>query len=961
MINQNPEHLARDNIDRQLRAAGWLVQKHGEHNIAAGRGVAVCEFPMLAGYGLADYLLFVDKKVVGLIEAKKEGITLTGVEVQTERYSLGLPPDIPAPRKPLPFLYQSTGVETYFTNALEPEAQAREIFSFHRPETLSAWMDLHALNASAYSTISDQTGSYHHSETVKARVQDMPPLTPTGMRDCQIEAITNLERSLAEGRRRSLVQMQTGSGKTYTAIAQSYRLIKFARARRVLFLVDRSNLGKQALGEFQQFVTPDDGRKFTELYNVQWLRSNKIDPAAKVVITTIQRLYSILQGEPEFDQSLEESPGAGGLSDLIKDPLPVVYNPSIPVEEFDFVFIDECHRSIYNLWRQVLEYFDAQLIGLTATPSKQTLGFFHQNLVMEYGHAQAVVDKVNVDYDVYRIRTEVTEQGIEVEAKTWVTFRDRRTRRKRWAATEEDAHYRPAQIDRAITVPDQIRTVIRAFRDNMLPECFPERTHVPKTLIFAKDDNHAEEIVRIVREEFAKSNEFCEKITYNTGTVRVVDPETGNVTYRTTNITAEHLLSSFKNSYNPRIAVTVDMIATGTDIKPLEIVFFMRDVRSGNYFEQMKGRGCRVLTSTEFRNVTPDAQEKLRYVIVDAVGVTEHDFADSPPLERQPTVPLKTLLGAAANGNSSEDVVSTLGSRLARLDRVMAPGVRSQIVEILGGPLVDVVRDLVDAVDPDRIEVMAQAETGITDEDSPELEQARRQIAVRLREKAIEPLFDAGLRRLLLLAQEESEMIVHTDGTDTLLGAGASAEATERARSTISSFREYLEENRDEITAIQMLYTRRRGLSPTLRDLKGLVDRIQAPPRNWTPERLWQAYEMLERARVRGRGGKVATDLVSLVRFALEQETVLAPFQESVDDRFTAWLTTQRAAGATFTPEQLSWLTMMKDHIAASMQMERDDFDLSPFSGEGGLGRAYAVFGESLWSVMAELNEVLVA
>jgi type I restriction enzyme R subunit len=961
MINQNPEQQARDTIDAKLRQSGWVVQKHGNHNIAAGLGVAVCEFPMAAGHGFADYLLYVDKKVVGVIEAKKEGTTLTGVEVQTEKYSVGLPGAVPAIANPLPFLYQSSGVETFFTNTLEPNAQAREVFTFHRPETLKDWAKHRYPAPGSPLMLAEKPATEYIPETVKARLQNLPALHEEGMRACQVQAITNLERSLAQGRRRSLVQMQTGSGKTFTAVAQSYRLIKFAQARRVLFLVDRSNLARQTLGEFQQYVTPDDGRKFTELYNVQHLKSNKIDPAAKVVITTIQRLYSILKGEEEFDESLEEAPDRQGIEALIKEPLPVVYNPNIPVEEFDFVFTDECHRSIYNLWRQVLEYFDCQLIGLTATPSKQTLGFFHQNLVMEYGHAQAVADKVNVDFDVYRIRTRVTEQGIEVEANTQVQFRDRKSRRRRWGATDEDATYRPNQLDRAITVPDQIRTIIRAFRDRTLPECFPDRTHVPKTLIFAKDDSHAEDIVRIVREEFAKENQFCEKITYQTGTARIVDPATGNITYQSTNLTPESLLSSFKNSYYPRIAVTVDMIATGTDVKPLEIVFFMRDVKSANYFEQMKGRGCRVLSTTEFQNVTPDAREKLRYVLVDAVGVTEHEFSDSPPLERQPTVPLKTILGAVANGNCDVEVVSTLAGRLARLDRLMAPGVRSQIESILAVPFSEVVRGLVRAVDPDVIAEATTAQTQLTDEDSPEFVYAAGVIAAQMREAAVQPLFNAELRNLLLRAQEDLEMIVHEGATDEILEAAASAEATEKARNTITSFREFLEQNRDEITALQMLYTRRRGQSPTLRDLKTLAETIQAPPRSWTTEGLWQAYEMLERSKVKGRGGKLPTDIVSLVRFALEQETVLAPFRETVEDRFAAWMASQTAAGTVFTPEQQQWLIMMKDHIAASMQIERGDLENAPFTTEGGLGAAWKVFGDRLDEVIRELNEVLVA
>ncbi|HZH98785.1 MAG TPA: DEAD/DEAH box helicase family protein, partial [Fimbriimonadaceae bacterium] len=682
MSNQNAEQKARDRIDKQLIECGWEVQDYASIDISRP-AIAVREFQMAKGFGKADYLLYVDRRAVGVVEAKPEGTTLSGVEIQTEKYSEGLPPNLPAVRRPLPFLYQSTGVETCFTNALDPEPKSRDVFAFHRPETIREALALGTANSglliSSDTLPSPGTGypgatatlpgiaahpvTAYGLKTLLSRLQDMPELDTKGMRDCQVQAILNLEESLAKNRRRSLIQMQTGSGKTYTAVAQAYRLIKYGGARRILFLVDRANLAKQTKGEFDHYVTPDDGRKFTELYNVQWLQSNKIDPVAKIVITTIQRLYSILQGEEELDPAREEESSASAFARFQKEPLPVVYNPKVPIETFDFVFTDECHRSIYNLWRQVLEYFDGYLIGLTATPSKQTLGFFHQNLVMEYGHAQAVADGVNVDFDVYKIDTRITKEGGLAEAGTIVDKRDRKSRKVRWEELDEDVNYAPNQLDKAIVVPDQIRTVVRTFRDKLFTEIFPGRTEVPKTLIFAKDDSHAEDIVRIIREEFGKGNDFCQKITYRTTAARVTDPETGEVTYQQTGLTPETLLSAFRNSYNPRIAVTVDMIATGTDVKPLEIVFFMRDVLSANYFEQMKGRGCRVITPTEFQQVTPDGINKDRYVIIDAVGVTDRERRqDSPPLEKQPGVPLKTVLQAVGAGAAEPEVVSTLAS-----------------------------------------------------------------------------------------------------------------------------------------------------------------------------------------------------------------------------------------------------------------------------------------------------------
>ncbi len=955
-----PEQQARAKIDVLLRDAGWAVQNVSELDLTAGRGIAVREFSLKTGHGSADYLLYVDRKVVGVVEAKKAGDTLTGVEVQTEKYGAGLPDNLPAPRKPLPFLYQSTGIETKFTDAREPDAASRDVFSFHRPETF-AGMLLEGTAASS-SGLAERIRGYDNA-TLLARLKNLPPLDKTGMRDCQVEAITHLEASLAQNRRRALVQMQTGSGKTYTAVAQAYRLIKFGRAKRILFLVDRGNLAEQTLKEFGDYVTPDDGRKFTELYNVQRLTSNAIADSSKVVITTIQRLYSILRGEEEFDEA-NEMEGVGGLAALRKTPLPVEYNPQIPIETFDFVFTDECHRSIYNLWRQVLEYFDAYLVGLTATPSKQTLGFFHQNLVMEYGHRRAVADRVNVDFDVYRIETKITAQGATLERKTYVDKRDRKTRKVRWQELDDDLTYRPNDLDKAVVAEDQIRTVVKTFRDKLFEEIFPGRTEVPKTLIFAKNDSHADDIVRIVREEFGKGNEFCEKITYRTSTARIVDEATGDVSYKSSGIKPEDLLSSFRNGYHPRVVVTVDMIATGTDVKPLEIVLFMRDVQSRNYFDQMRGRGCRVIDDADFQGVTPDAKAKTRYVLVDAVGVTDHCMSDTVPLEQKPFVPLKSILGAVGAGSTDEDVVSTLAGRLNRLDKVIGPGQRQELERLAGKSLPALVRDLVQSLDPDLVQQTAVAQASVpanVDLDDAAYADVLAQVGEAMRQAAVEPFLKASLRQHILSAQQDTEQTVDKVTADEVLFAGASPEATDRARGTVASFRQYLDENREEIEAIGVLYSRRRGVAPTLRQLKELAQTLERPPRAWTTAALWRAYETLEASKVKGRGGEAVTDLVSLVRFALEQETILAPFAESVDDRFAAWLATQEASGRVFTPDERRWLETIRDHVKTSMTIDRNDLDLGKLGQMGGLGAAYGVFGERLDSILRELNEVLVA
>ena len=536
MMYLTPEQRARKVINRQLKACGWTVQDYAKVNLYASEGIAVREYP--TSDGVADYVLFVDRKPVGIIEAKKEEEAYRISDgAQSGRYAHSRLKYLQ--NDPLPFVYESTGILTRFTDFRDPKPRAREVFTFFRPETFREWL--------------------RKPQSLRRRLHNLPDLPTEGLRECQINAITNLEASFKNNYPRAWVQMATGAGKTYTAITAIYRLLKYADAKRILFLVDTKNLGEQAEQEFMAYLPNDDNRMFVELYNVQRLKSGYIATDSQVCISTIQRMYSILKGEELTEDTEKENPAETRWER--REPVPVAYNPQIPIEFFDFIVIDECHRSIYNLWKQVLEYFDAFLIGVTATPDKRTYGFFNKNVVSEYTHERAVIDGVNVGYDVYLIETKVTQKGARVEKKQYVEKREKLTRKKRWEQLDEDLEYTGAQLDRDVVNPDQIRTIIRAYRDN-LPEIFPHREEVPKTLIFAKTDSHADDIIQIVREEFGEGNEFCKKVTYNA----TEDPKS--------------ILNQFRNAYDPRIAVTVDMIATGTDVKPLECLIFMRDVRA---------------------------------------------------------------------------------------------------------------------------------------------------------------------------------------------------------------------------------------------------------------------------------------------------------------------------------------------------------------------------------------------
>ncbi len=933
-MTPSPEADARRAIDDMLEEAGWVVQDYGSMNIQAADGVAVREYPLAwtsggsQKKGFADYLLYAQGKVIAVVEAKPVGYTLQGVITQSEQYQLGVAENVPSYGRPIPFAYESTGKVTQFRNALDPEPRSREVFHFHRPEELVRLAGL--------------------DSQLRANLQVMPPLQQGRLWPVQFEAIQNLEASLAQNRPRALIQMATGSGKTFTACSFCYRLIKHAKANRILFLVDRNNLGKQALNEFQQFSAPGSQYSFAQEYNVQHLRANTIDPASKVVITTIQRLYSMLQGEDEFEEGNEAGSLFEAENPLRREAIPVEYTPRIPIGTFDFIVIDECHRSIYNVWRQVLDYFDAFLIGLTATPSAQTVGFFRNNVVQDYSHEKAVADGVNVGYSVYRIRTKVSEGGgaLKAEAGTFVPHRDRRTREKTLKELDDDLTYTANQLDRDVVAMDQLRLVIRTFRDKVRTEIFPGRTEVPKTLVFAKQDSHADDIVKVIKEEFGKGDEFCRKITS-----------------KTTGISPEDLLSQFRNSFNPRIAVTVDMIATGTDVKALECLLFLRNVNSAAYFEQMKGRGVRIINENDLQAVTPDTKAKDRFVIVDAVGVCERDKTASKPLDRKPSVPLEKLLQAVATGVLDADIVSTVASRMARLDRQLDDEQRDEIAGLTGGLDPSALAStLLESIDPDEVAREAGVRFEVPEGEEPTEEQLAEVEYDRMK-AAVKPFMSPDVRDGILNINRQLHQIIDEVTKDVLLDVGFDEAAVESARSKLADFRKFVEENREEIEALQILYSRPYRAGLRFSQVKELAAELRKPPVALQDPagRLWSIYEAVEPEKVRGKGGKELVDLIALVRHAIEPDEPLVPVADQVEARYQEWLREKEHSDGPFAPEQRAWLDAIRDHVATSLTVAPDDFEYAPFNQMGGLGAAHRAFGDRLTEVLNELNGRLVA
>ena len=923
------ETKTRINIDELLESCGFVLQDKSEFNRLAKAqgqgisGVAVREFMMSDG-SEADYLLFIEGKACGVIEAKKESKTLSGAHAQSKHYATHLPTNLKAWANPLPFLYESNGGEIFFTDLRESHTQgkrARRVFASHTPKSL-----LEKLQSKS---------------TLRDNLATLPqiPLDSTHLRPCQAEAITALENSLALNKPRALIQMATGAGKTFTACNFISRLFTHAHAGRILFLVDRNNLGEQAKKEFDDFRLPNDNRKFSEIYITNHLQANHIDKDSKLVITTIQRLYSLLKGEVEFDSANEELSAFDSNTAKHAPPKELKYNPNFAIDFFDFIIVDECHRSIYGEWRQVLEYFDAFIIGLSATPSKHTLGFFAQNMVSEYPLEKSIIDGVNVGFEIFRIATKISENGGVIEASDGhfaVPKRDKRTRKLIYESIDEDLEYKKADLDRSVVALNQIRTILECYKNSLFTQLFPERANdkawIPKTLIFAKDDAHAEEIVRIAREVFNADNDFCQKITYNIGKQN-----------------PKELIAEFRTSPKFRIAVTVDMIATGTDIKPLEVLIFMRDVKSKLYYEQMLGRGVRVVNKDSLKEVTPNANGKNHFFVIDAVGVTESLKSISAPLERKKGISFKKLLESVAMGANDEDTISSLASRLAKLalnatpqDNELARNL-SAINDKKGKDLRELARDLSECIDSDFCDGKSKSE----------LES--------IRDSALMPFNNPLLRQHLLEMASKNFIYIDDISVDEVI---TGAFSTDNALQQIANFKEFLTTHKDELEALQIIYAQ----SYAKRHLtRNLINELHEKLRfaGLGIANLWNAYALTQKERVKPlqNAESKLTNLIQLVRFELGFDSELRNFCCVANSRFELWKGRQIKKGIEFSAEQLDFLTHIKDYIIANAYLASDDLQgLNDACGDtNGIFVAKALFGERFAPLLDELNLALIA
>lgn len=900
-----PEQKSRQNIDTLLIKAGFIVQNRDEFGRTANLGVVVREFAMSDG-SFADYLIFIDGKACGVIEAKKAGLSLSGVENQSHHYAKNLPTNVRTHMdNELPFLFESNGTEIYFTDLRDIKSRSRRIFAFYRPDFLAKILK---------------------EDTLRNRILSMPSLKMANLRKCQFDAINSLENSLKNYKPRALIQMATGSGKTFTACNFIYRLIKFGGAKRVLFLVDRNNLGKQTKNEFENFHLNDENRKFSEVYITQHLNTNTIDKDAKVVITTIQRMYSMLSGDEYYDEKDEEISAYENYKSESKSERIVSYNPNIPIESFDFIVVDECHRSIYGEWRQVLEYFDAFIIGLTATPSKQTLGYFGANLVSQYPLERSIIDGINVDCEIFRIKTQISEYGNTIQKGFLVPVMDKKTRLKYYESLDENLEYQKTDLDRSVVSINQIQTILECYKKAIFTELYPERepSFVPKTLIFAKDDNHAENITRITREVFAQGNDFCKKITYNIG-----------------NAKPEELIKAFKTDPTFRIAVTVDMIATGTDIKPLEVVIFMRDVKSSLYYEQMKGRGVRTINPNDLQAITPNAKSKDKFYLIDAVGVSESKKTISAPLERKKGISLAKILENVANGDTSDNTLSSLAGRLARIEANISDDDKTQISKILDSKtLGQLASDILDTLDVDLTQNLNNDEI------------------IAKKDEVLKPFNKPIFRKMLLDLSQKSKLYIDDISPDTVINAEFNKN---KANEIIANFNDFINENKDEITALSIIYNKDyKNRKLTYELINELNDKLKS--NNLDSFQIWNSYALIKPDKVKNNAKSTVerlTNIIQLVKFALGFDDELREFSSIANSRFELWKGRQKNKGIIFDEKQNEFLELIKDYIISNSYL--DLTDIQNFLGDkGGIFKAKTLF-DNFESLLVELNQALVA
>ena len=853
-----PEEKARQKIDLWFAEAGWKVINREDYEPTC-TAVAIRE-GLLKGNLEADYFLFINGKAIGVLEAKREEIDPFSNNVceQAVLYAKSVPHIYQAYQKPLPFIFTSNGKELFFCDFREQKQSFKQIMAIPTPYELVKQLG-----------ISDYFAG-------------LPSLQKKGLRDCQYEAVTELEKSFKSGQNRALMVLATGAGKTYTACLAAYRLLSYTPMRRVLFLVDRNNLGKQAEGEFGTFRLTENGDAFNTIFTVNRLRSSSIPSDSNVVISTIQRLFSFLKGDTIEDNDNDDDNEP--TEEVVLPP-----NPNLPHDYFDLIIIDECHRSIYGNWRKVLEYFDtARLVGLTATPIPETMAFFNNNRIVNYTLEKSIVDGVNVDCRVYRIKTQVTENGGAILEGEKIKEETRYTGVVKTISNKETKTYTNKELNRSVINPAQIKLILSTYRDVVYTELFndPQRDanfdYLPKTLIFALNETHASNIVQIAKEVFGRTDDrFVQKITYSAGD-------------------SNELIRQFRNDKDFRIAVTCTLVATGTDVKPLEVLIFMRDVESLPLYIQMKGRGVRTIGDEQLRNVTPNAFSKDCFYLIDAVGVTEHEKTIPTITDELTTkiITLKELLEQITHGYLPDEHLKRLAATLSRIYNKADNSQRTEFIRLANDDMKELASRIYEAFENNILPPFIS-----TKEPNNE------------RKGLVAPLANHADARRYLLILAAGFVNTLMPGEDTLISKGFSIE---EAKSTTEAFEDFCKEHSDEIEALRIIYNNE-GEPITYSMLKDLENKLKMANNHFTSKQLWNSYAILNPNSVRRSSTKeesdALTNIIQLVRFALRQIERLDSVVSTSKQYFNLWLGQNQRE---ITDKQREVISRIVDYIASN-------------------------------------------
>jgi type I restriction enzyme R subunit len=771
--------------------------------------------------GPADYALWLDGNVVGIVEAKKLTVGPQNVLTQAERYARGLaggPYDFGGLR--VPFVYATNGELVWFRDVRHHQNRSRSIPDFHTPTALRELLgfDLDA-TCSRLATLPN----------------DQPFLRPY-----QRDANAAIERAIAERKRDMLVAMATGTGKTFTLVNEIYRLMKAGVARRVLFLVDRRALAAQAVRAFAAFE-PEPGRKFDQLYEVyssrfqsgDFTEEERFDPKvlptsyltdpqpglAFVYVCTIQRMAINILGRSAIFGGEREGAEIEDDADRL----------DIPIHAFDVVIADECHRGYtaqeQSVWRNTLDHFDAIKIGLTATPAAHTTSYF-RHLVYRYDYGDAVRDGYLVDYDVVAVRSDVRMNGIFLREGEQVERVDPDSGATQLDLLEDERQFETSDIELKVTAPDSNRRIIDELKRYALAH-EEEHGRFPKTLIFAANDlphtSHADQLVAICREEFGRGDAFVQKITG-----RVDRPL--------------QRIREFRNRREPGIAVTVDLLSTGVDIPDLEYIVLLRPIKSRILFEQMLGRGTRKGFN---------ARDKSHFTVFDCFdGTLLAYFREATAITAEAPQPgtqtIQEIIEDIWNNRDRDYNVGCLVRRLHRVDKQMAGEARALFAAFVpDGDLARFARGLRDALTADFV--------GVTR---------------LLRDPEFQKLLVTYPRppRVFFVAPETVDQVE----SRWLIRDGTGYE--HRPEDYLAAFATFVRDHRDDIEAIRILLDRPAEWSPET--LKGLRQRLLQGPQRFTEANLRKAHE--------ARYHKALVDIVSMVKHAADEEQPLLTATERV-------------------------------------------------------------------------------